>query len=200
MSDRAAPLPTPNPLLVANLVAQIGFGLLAMTICLPSMQEWGSLFGADQSRVQLTFSSYLVAYGSLQLVYGPMSDRFGRKPILMVGLLLPGIGSVLAALATGAALFHGGEVLTCGEVPSTPELRALAQWVDGQSFDGPLACSSVAKRPSASWRARSFFCSPMCWCSPCPWDCSPPPCSSSAGLAPTTSSPPPRPAESASFR
>ena len=47
--------------------------------------------------------------------------------------------------ATGAALFHGGEVLTCGEVPSTPELRALAQWVDGQSFDGPLACSSVAK-------------------------------------------------------
>ena len=100
MSDRAAPLPTPNPLLVANLVAQIGFGLLAMTICLPSMQEWGSLFGADQARVQLTFSSYLVAYGSLQLVYGPMSDRFGRKPILMVGLLLAGIGSVLAALAT----------------------------------------------------------------------------------------------------
>jgi light-regulated signal transduction histidine kinase (bacteriophytochrome) len=32
--------------------------------------------------------------------------------------------------ATGAALFHGGEVLTCGEVPSTPELRALARWVD----------------------------------------------------------------------
>ena len=100
MSDSAIPLPPPNPLLVANLVAQIGFGLLAMTICLPSMQEWGSLFGADQARVQLTFSSYLVAYGSLQLVYGPMSDRFGRKPILMVGLLLAGIGSILAALAT----------------------------------------------------------------------------------------------------
>ena len=100
MSDRAAPLPTPNPLLVANLVAQIGFGLLAMTICLPSMQEWGSLFGADQARVQLTFSSYLVAYGSLQLGYGPMSDRFVRKPILMVGLLLAGIGSLLAAVDT----------------------------------------------------------------------------------------------------
>jgi len=100
LSDSSIPLPTPNPLLVANLVAQIGFGLLAMTICLPSMQEWGSLFGADQARVQLTFSSYLVAYGSLQLVYGPMSDRFGRKPILMVGLLLAGIGSILAALAT----------------------------------------------------------------------------------------------------
>lgn len=47
--------------------------------------------------------------------------------------------------ATGAALFHGGEVLTCGEVPSTPELRALSQWVDGQTFEGALACSSVAK-------------------------------------------------------
>ncbi|MBP8310483.1 MAG: Bcr/CflA family efflux MFS transporter [Burkholderiaceae bacterium] len=114
MSDSSTAFAPPNPLLVLNLVAQIGFGLLAMTICLPSMQEWGSLFGADQSRVQLTFSSYLVAYGSLQLVYGPMSDRFGRKSILMFGLLLAGIGSVLAALATdldgltAARILQGG--------------------------------------------------------------------------------------------
>jgi DHA1 family bicyclomycin/chloramphenicol resistance-like MFS transporter len=101
LSDGPPHLPTaPKPLLVANLVAQIGFGLLAMTICLPSMQEWGTLFGADQARVQLSFSGYLVAYGSLQLVYGPMSDRFGRKPILMFGLLLAALGSILAALAS----------------------------------------------------------------------------------------------------
>ena len=39
----------PGRLLIANLIAQIAFGLLAMTICLPSMQEWGALFGARQS-------------------------------------------------------------------------------------------------------------------------------------------------------
>ena len=48
--------------------------------------------------------------------------------------------------ASGAALFHGGEILTTGEVPSTPELRALCQWVDGQPGELPFACSSVGKR------------------------------------------------------
>ncbi len=47
--------------------------------------------------------------------------------------------------ATGAALFHDGEILTSGEVPSTPELRALRDWVDEQPADGVFACSSVGK-------------------------------------------------------
>ena len=47
--------------------------------------------------------------------------------------------------ATGAALFSDGEILTSGEVPSTPELRELLQWIDGQTFESPFACSSVAK-------------------------------------------------------
>ncbi len=89
----------PHGLLIANLLAQIAFGLLAMTICLPSMQEWGAILGAGQAGVQLTLSGYLVAYGLLQLLYGPLSDRLGRKRILMVGLTVAGVGSLLAALA-----------------------------------------------------------------------------------------------------
>lgn len=49
--------------------------------------------------------------------------------------------------ATGAALFCEGEVLTCGEVPSTPELRALLDWVQQQAGAGeePFACSTVGQ-------------------------------------------------------
>jgi chemotaxis family two-component system sensor kinase Cph1 len=47
--------------------------------------------------------------------------------------------------ATGAALFHDGELLTSGEVPSTPELRSLLEWVDTQAGEEPVACSSIAK-------------------------------------------------------
>ena len=47
--------------------------------------------------------------------------------------------------ATGAALFFEGEILTSGEVPSTPELRALLQWVHGQDHDGLFSCSTVAR-------------------------------------------------------
>jgi len=47
--------------------------------------------------------------------------------------------------ATGAALFHDGELLTAGEVPSTPELRSLLAWVDSRHAGAPFACSSVGK-------------------------------------------------------
>ena len=47
--------------------------------------------------------------------------------------------------ATGAALFHDGKLLTSGEVPSTPELRALLQWVDTAYADPPFACAAVAR-------------------------------------------------------
>jgi DHA1 family bicyclomycin/chloramphenicol resistance-like MFS transporter len=80
-----------SPWLIANVLAQISFGLLAMTLCLPSMQEWGAIFDTRQADVQLTFSGYVVAYGALQLVYGPLSDRHGRKPILMIGLVVVGL-------------------------------------------------------------------------------------------------------------
>lgn len=85
--------------LTVNLVAQMTYGLLAMTICLPSLPDWTHVFGASQAKVQLTFSAYVAAYGGLQLLYGPLSDRLGRKPILLLGLLLATAGSVLAALA-----------------------------------------------------------------------------------------------------
>lgn len=90
----------PSGWLIANLLAQIAFGLLAMTICLPSMQEWGGIFSAEPSQVQLTFSGFVMAYGGLQLLYGPLSDRHGRRAVLLAGLGLGFIGSVLAACMT----------------------------------------------------------------------------------------------------
>ena len=51
--------------------------------------------------------------------------------------------------ASGAALFYEGEIQTSGEVPSTPELRALLQWVHAQGHDGLFSCSAVAREQPA---------------------------------------------------
>lgn len=88
-----------DALLILNLVAQMAYGLLAMTITLPSMPEWGPLFGADAASVQLTFGGYVVAYGGLQLIHGPLSDRHGRRQVLVAGLALGGAASLAAVFA-----------------------------------------------------------------------------------------------------
>ena len=110
---RAAIL-SPSPpagLLVALLLAQIAYGLFAMTLCLPSMMEWGTLFHAGPAAVQLSFSGYVVAFGALQLLYGPLSDRLGRKPVLRTGLALAAAGSALGALAPNLPVLIAARVL-----------------------------------------------------------------------------------------
>ena len=125
---------THSPWLIANVLAQISFGLLAMTLCLPSMQEWGAIFSTRQADVQLTFSGYVVAYGALQLVYGPLSDRHGRKPILMLGLVVAGLASVMAALATDIATLTAARVLQgAGSAASMVVGRSMVQ----DLFAGP---------------------------------------------------------------
>jgi DHA1 family bicyclomycin/chloramphenicol resistance-like MFS transporter len=47
--------------------------------------------------VQLTISSYLVGFAAGQIIYGPLSDRHGRKPVLLVAIFIYGLGSVLCA-------------------------------------------------------------------------------------------------------
>ena len=123
-----------SPWLIANVLAQISFGLLAMTLCLPSMQEWGAIFDTRQADVQLTFSGYVVAYGALQLVYGPLSDRHGRKPILMLGLVVAGLASVMAALATDIGTLTAARVLQgAGSAASMVVSRSMVQ----DLFAGP---------------------------------------------------------------
>ena len=126
--------PTRGSWLIANVLAQIAFGLLAMTLCLPSMQEWGAIFDTHQADVQLTFSGYVIAYGALQLVYGPLSDRHGRKPILMLGLVVAGLASVMGALATDITTLTAARVLQgAGSAASMVVSRSMVQ----DLFTGP---------------------------------------------------------------
>lgn len=129
-----SPSAAPSAWRVANVVAQIGYGLLAMTICLPSMPEWGRMFSASPAAVQLTFSAYVLSYGTLQLVHGPLSDRQGRRRVLMWGLVIAGIGSVLAALAGSIDALIGARALQgAGAAAGMVAGRAIVQ----DLFAGP---------------------------------------------------------------
>ena len=134
-------MPSKPTLLISNLLAQIGFGLLTMTLCLPSMQEWAGMFETTQDRVQLTFSLYVVAYGGFQLIFGPLSDRWGRRRSLMLGLALAALGSVIAASASGVeVLILGRFVQGAGGAAGMVVGRSMVQ----DLFDGPARTRVMA--------------------------------------------------------
>jgi DHA1 family bicyclomycin/chloramphenicol resistance-like MFS transporter len=106
-ADRAAP----SAALTINLIAQVAFSLLVMTVCLPSMPEWGDVFGRPQDEVQLTFSGFVLTFGLLQLVYGPLSDRYGRRAMILIGLAVGITGSLAAAMAQSLPMLVAARVL-----------------------------------------------------------------------------------------
>lgn len=74
-------------------------GPLALNIFVPSMPGLVDVFQTDYAMVQLALTSYLVAVGVAQLVYGPISDRFGRRPALLGGLMVYAVANIACMFA-----------------------------------------------------------------------------------------------------
>lgn len=90
---------TPPRPATANLIAVAAIGPLALNIFSPSIPGMQRVFDVDYGTVQLTITLYLVGTAIAQLFYGPLSDRFGRRPLLLCGLGLFVLGSIASALA-----------------------------------------------------------------------------------------------------
>jgi MFS transporter, DHA1 family, multidrug resistance protein len=99
---QAAPAARPKPSTLL-LVAMTGLGPFTMQILIPSLPVLAATLAVPYATIQLTLTLYLVGVALAQLVYGPLSDRYGRKPLLLGGLVLYLAGSVAAALAPTAA-------------------------------------------------------------------------------------------------
>jgi len=84
----------------AIMTALVAFGPLSTDMYLPSLPAMKADFGATVSQVQLTLSVFLGGFAVSQLLYGPLSDRFGRRPVLLFGIVVYGVASVACFLST----------------------------------------------------------------------------------------------------
>lgn len=82
----------PSILILVFMVSVGPFGDTEYTPSLPAIAEG---LGVHYDLVQLTMTSYLIGYAISQLFYGPISDRYGRKPIMLVGAMIFVVGSLV---------------------------------------------------------------------------------------------------------
>ncbi|MCM5555876.1 multidrug effflux MFS transporter [Pleomorphomonas sp. NRK KF1] len=87
---------------VALIAALMGLTALAIDTMLPALPAIGDSFGlVEANELQLVVFSYMVGFGIAQIVYGPLSDVWGRRPLVIAGLVILIVGAIISALATG---------------------------------------------------------------------------------------------------
>ncbi|HYW57513.1 MAG TPA: multidrug effflux MFS transporter [Polaromonas sp.] len=156
-------------LVVLVLALLLGIQPVTTDLYLPALPALTEGFGAPMSQAQLTLSALLLAFGISQLFWGPLSDRFGRRPILLWGLgayVVAAIGSAMApsmsmlivwrivqGAAMGAAVMCARAIVRDLYTP-VPGARVMSKGLSGL---GVIACLSAPlgglMSDLFSWRA-----------------------------------------------
>ncbi len=97
--DRATP---PH---ISTLILLAGISALNMSIFLPSLDKMTAYFGTDYAVMQLAVSGYLGATAILQVLIGPLSDRYGRRIVVLWSLGIFVVASIGAVLSTSVGMF-----------------------------------------------------------------------------------------------
>lgn len=82
-----------------------------MHIIIPALPATARAMGISISTVQLSITLYLIGLAAGQLLYGPLSDRFGRRPVLLAGMTLFTLASTATALAPSPTVLIGARIL-----------------------------------------------------------------------------------------
>lgn len=101
----------PTRFFLIALVGATALGPISVQMFLPALPSIQHAFGVSAGVAQLTLSASMFAIAFATLAYGPLSDRFGRRPMLLVGQALFLVGSAVCAFAPGIATLVVGRIL-----------------------------------------------------------------------------------------
>ena len=91
--------PRPTRAVLILLVVMTGLAPVALYMLVPALPVLATAFGRDISIAQMTVSLYMVGLAASQIIMGPLSDRYGRRPVLLAGFGLMVIASLAASFA-----------------------------------------------------------------------------------------------------
>jgi DHA1 family bicyclomycin/chloramphenicol resistance-like MFS transporter len=92
-------IPINRAALVPLLTVMTALSPFTLNVIMPALPKMSERFGVDAGQAQLILSAFLIGMAFSQLMLGPLSDRFGRRPVLIGGLIVTVCGSLAAAYA-----------------------------------------------------------------------------------------------------
>jgi len=116
---------------IVTLVLMAALGALNMNVFLPSLPGMARYFNADYALVQLTVSAYLAGTAFLQIFIGPLSDRFGRRPVMLVSIWLFLGATLICVFAPTIEILLIGRVLQAVVVAGLVLSRAIVRDIVG---------------------------------------------------------------------
>ncbi len=136
------------PFYLVLMLASIGS--IATDLYLPSLPFIQADFQSRQSTVQLSLTLFLIGISASQLLYGPLSDRYGRRPIVLTGLIVGSLGCLISLFGPTIAILNLGRFISgCGfgataslsrtilrDVYSGDDLATVGAWVASSAAGG----------------------------------------------------------------
>ncbi|HEX3862918.1 MAG TPA: multidrug effflux MFS transporter [Stellaceae bacterium] len=89
----------------------IAVGPISMTLYTPALTLLTHVFATNEDAIRTTITVYLFGFALAQLICGPLSDRYGRRPVVATCLALYVLGSLLCASATSVLMLDGGRIV-----------------------------------------------------------------------------------------
>jgi MFS transporter, DHA1 family, multidrug resistance protein len=119
--------------LILLLATSSAVGTMATNLFLPALPEIRSYFNASLAAAQTMLSVYMIAFAFSILAVGPLSDRFGRRPLMIGGLAVFAVGSLLAVFAPSLSVLVFGRVV---QAAGASAVIVLSRAVVGDLYEG----------------------------------------------------------------
>lgn len=154
-------------------IALFVYGWLSVNMYLPVLPRLESVFQTSAPTAKLTVTIFLLGFACTQLIWGPLSDRFGRRPMLLIGLAISVVGAGLSGMAPNLELFLAARFVEAAGLGVGPVLgrAVIADTLDRAQIAVAMAyvVTVVATAPALapilggylalwlSWRSIFFF-------------------------------------------
>lgn len=127
--------------MIVLITALTALGSISVSIYLPSLPSIGASLHAGDAAVRGSVTLFFAVFALMQLVYGPLSDRFGRRAPIIAGLVWYGAGSLICALAPSITVLLVGRAVQAIGAAAGP---ALGRAVIRDQFSGPDLAAALA--------------------------------------------------------